>query len=118
MNKILIFGGSSSIGNTIFKELNPFYDLYATYFTKNIFRSNKRYVYYNLDSDPTILLEDFKPDIIISGLKGNFKNHLRYFEKINNSLKDTDKFFKLLGNLNLLYKLRYPSFEYPIPENV
>ena len=82
MNKILIFGGSSSIGNTIFKELNPFYDLYATYFTKNKFRSNKRYVYYNLDSDPTILLEDFKPDIIISGLKGNFKNHLKYFEKI------------------------------------
>ena len=91
MNKILIFGGSSSIGNTIFKELNPFYDLYATYFTKNKFRSNKRYIYYNLDNDPTILLEDFKPDIIISGLKGNFKNHLRYFEKIIDTFKVVGK---------------------------
>ena len=82
MNKILIFGGSSSIGNTIFKELNPFYDLYATYFTKNKFRSNKRYVYYNLDNDPTILLEDFKPDIIISDLKEISKIILDILKKL------------------------------------
>ena len=112
MNKILIFGGSSSIGNTIFKELNPFYDLYATYFTKNKFRSNKRYVYYNLDSDPTILLKDFKPDIIISGLKGNFKNHLRYFEKIIDYCEINNSKLMFISSSNVFDSFtNFPSYE-------
>ena len=71
MKRILIFGGSSSIGIAIFKELKPFYDSYATYYSNSKFRSNKRYIYYSVDQDPSRILENLKPNIIITALKGN-----------------------------------------------
>ena len=40
MTKVLIIGGSGYLGHTIFKELNPFYDVYGTY-NKNIDFKNK-----------------------------------------------------------------------------
>mgnify|MGYP006892325238 CR=1 FL=1 len=38
MIKVLIFGGSGYLGNTIYKELNPFYDVYGTYYKKRNFK--------------------------------------------------------------------------------
>ena len=38
MNKILIFGGSGSLGQAIFKELNPFFDVYCTYYSQKKFK--------------------------------------------------------------------------------
>ena len=37
MNRILILGASGFIGNTLYKELLPYYDVYGTYFTANDF---------------------------------------------------------------------------------
>ena len=82
MKRILIFGGSSSIGIAIFKELKPFYDSYATYYSNSKFSSNKRYIYYSVDQDPSTILENLKPNIIITGLKGNFNSQVIFFEKI------------------------------------
>jgi dTDP-4-dehydrorhamnose reductase len=82
MIRVLIFGGSSSIGTAIFKELNPFYDLHATYYKQIRFSSNKRYLYYDLKDDPVFILNKLNPDIIISGLKGNFNLQVKYYDKI------------------------------------
>jgi len=82
MIRVLIFGGSSSIGTAIFKELNPFYDLHATYYKQIKFSSNKRYLYYDLKDDPVFILNKLNPDIIISGLKGNFNLQVKYYDKI------------------------------------
>lgn len=82
MIRVLIFGGSSSIGTAIFKELNPFYDLHATYYKQIRFSSNKRYLYYDLKDDPVFILNKLNPDIIISGLKGNFNLQIKYYDKI------------------------------------
>jgi len=82
MIRVLIFGGSSSIGTAIFKELNPFYDLHATYYKQIRFSSNKRYLYYDLKDDPIFILNKLNPDIIISGLKGNFNLQVKYYDKI------------------------------------
>jgi len=82
MIRVLIFGGSSSIGTAIFKELNPFYDLHATYYKQIRFNSNKRYLYYDLKDDPVFILNKLNPDIIISGLKGNFNLQVKYYDKI------------------------------------
>ena len=82
MIRVLIFGGSSSIGTAIFKELNPFYDLHATYYKQIRFNSNKRYLYYDLKDDPVFILNKLNPDIIISGLKGNFYLQVKYYDKI------------------------------------
>ena len=82
MIRVLIFGGSGSIGAAIFKELNPFYDLHATYYKQNKFSSNKRYVYYDVENDPSSVLNELNPDIIISGLKGNFNLQVKYYDKV------------------------------------
>ena len=59
MNKILIFGGSGSLGQAIFKELIPFFDIYSTYFTQNKFKNNNRYFYFNISNDFNDLLNRF-----------------------------------------------------------
>ena len=98
MIRVLIFGGSSSVGTAIFKELNPFYDLHATYYKQTKFRSNKRYKYYDLETDPTLILNELNPDIIISGLKGDF-NLSVLLEVPINTLSLIFVFYSLSGTL-------------------
>ena len=90
MKRILIFGGSSSIGVAIFKELKPFYDSYATYYLNSKFSSNKRYIYYSLDQDPSAILENLKPNVIITGLKGNFNSQVIFLKRLLAIVKNTN----------------------------
>jgi dTDP-4-dehydrorhamnose reductase len=70
--KILIFGGSGYLGNTIFKELNPFYDVYCTHFQNIHFKKNKRFFCFDLNDDFTRIVKKVNPNHIISSLKGRF----------------------------------------------
>ena len=82
MIKVLIFGGSGYLGNTIFKELNPFYDVYGTY-NKNIdFKKNKRFYNFNLKNNFNQILNEVNPNLIISSLKGDFNDQIFFHEKL------------------------------------
>ena len=81
MKKILIFGGSGFLGNTIFKELNPFFDLYCTYFRNNLYKRNKRFYYFDVRQNPTIILKKIKPNIIISTVSGDFYNQISFHDQ-------------------------------------
>ena len=112
MIKVLIFGGSSSVGSAIFKELNPFYDLYATYYTQTKFRSNKRYKYYDLETDPTLILAELNPDIIISGLKGNFNLQVKYYDKTINYCERFKSKLMFISSSSVFDSfINYPSYE-------
>jgi dTDP-4-dehydrorhamnose reductase len=112
MKRILIFGGSSSIGVAIFKELKPFYDSYATYYSNSKFSSNKRYLYYSVDQDPSTILENLKPNIIITGLKGNFNSQVIFFEKIISHCEKYKSKLMFISSSNVFDSfVNYPSFE-------
>ena len=63
LNKILIFGGSGSLGQAIFKELNPFFDVYCTYYSQKKFKKNKRYFYFDISNEFDELLNIIKPNL-------------------------------------------------------
>ena len=112
MIRVLIFGGSSSIGTAIFKELNPFYDLHATYYKQTKFRSNKRYIYYDLEDDPIKILNKLNPNIIISGLKGNFNLQVKYYDKIIKYCETFDSKLMFISSSSVFDSfINFPSYE-------
>lgn len=84
MIKILIFGGSGYLGYTIFKELNPFYNVYGTYCKNKSFKKNKRFFYFNHKNTFSEIVNKINPTHIISSLKGNFNTQIYFHEKLIN----------------------------------
>ena len=112
MIRVLIFGGSSSVGTAIFKELNPFYDLHATYYKQTKFSCNKRYKYYDLETDPTSILTQLNPNIIISGLKGNFNLQVKYYDKIIKYCERVGSKLMFISSSSVFDSfINYPSYE-------
>lgn len=72
--KILILGGSGFLGNALYKELCNYFDTYGTYCHATSFASNKQFYQYDLEQDDIVqLLEEVRPQVIISALRGNFQ---------------------------------------------
>ncbi|MEM7185921.1 MAG: sugar nucleotide-binding protein [Bacteroidota bacterium] len=74
-DRILILGASGYLGNTLYKELLSYYNVYGTYWAQvGNFGENQVFYRYaveegNLDS----ILADVQPTVIISALKGDFR---------------------------------------------
>lgn len=112
--KILILGGSGFIGNALYKELCNFFDTYATYFmARRSFEANQQFFKYNMEEDDIIpLLENIRPDIIISTLRGKFSSQVQAHQHIiefilNNNCR---LFFISSANVFDAYS-KYPSYE-------
>ena len=86
MNKILILGASGFIGNILYKELLPYFDVYGTYHSLNPeFDDNKIMFRFNMESDDiNSILNEVRPNYIISGLRGEFKNQLKAHQELLN----------------------------------
>lgn len=76
--RILILGASGFLGQELYKELCNFFDVYGTFYSgRKRFEQNKKFCRYDLDTDNIIsLLDQLKPDIIISALRGDFQAQL------------------------------------------
>ena len=114
MNNILILGGSGFVGNSLYKELSPYFKTFGTYCSNINFKRNKHFFKYDIEkNDIEKLLTKIKPSIIISSLRGPFDNQITlhnlliiYSKKFN---------FKLifLSSSNVFDSFHnYPSYEY------
>lgn len=116
MKKILILGGSGFIGNALYKELHPYFDTHATYFTKNdFFARNQKFHQYDVERESvSILLENLRPNIIISAFRGNFDAQvMAHFEIIDYLLKNQNTKLIFLSSANVFDAFtNYPSYEY------
>ena len=113
--KILILGGSGFIGNALYKELCNYYDTYGTYFSsRNGYTSNQQFFQYDMQEDDIFqLLEDIRPNIIISALRGDFGAQIQAHQHITEYVaKHNCKiFFFSSANVFDAYS-KYPSYEY------
>lgn len=114
-HRILILGASGFLGNSIYKELSPYFKTFGTYRTPKIeFEKNHHFFEYNFEEDDIFeLLSALKPTIIISALRGTFASQLIAHKHLYDYLKDHKKvkiIFLSSANVFDAYS-KYPSYE-------
>lgn len=114
MKRILILGGSGFIGNALYKELSPYYDTYATYFSNKQFKSNQHFHHFDHSQEGIEnLLKKVQPKLIISAVRGPFEDqidlHQQLIEHVN--LFDCRLFFLSSSNVYDAFH-HYPSYEF------
>lgn len=114
MKRILIVGGSGFIGRALYKELHPYFDVYATYCTQERYAKNKRYFEYDFSEDaPTELLKYIKPNVIISALRGEDEGQFVAHDMLiaYAAKKQTRMIFLSAANVFDSFR-HYPSYEH------
>ncbi|WP_299443817.1 sugar nucleotide-binding protein [uncultured Aquimarina sp.] len=115
MKKILIIGASGFIGKALYKELNSYFDTYGTYHTDNDFyEQNQKFFQYDMElEDISILLDNLKPTIIVSAIRGNFNSQLDAHQRIIQWLKKNRSKLIFLSSANVFDTFsNYPSYEH------
>ena len=113
-HRVLILGASGYIGNSIYKELGPYYRTYGTYRTpKAAFESNKQFFQYNVEEDDVYeILEACKPSIIISALRGDFHAQTIAHQHIAEYALEFGSKIIFLSSANTFDAYsKYPSYE-------
>ena len=115
MNRILILGASGFIGNAIYKELLPYFDVYGTYRTSNLeFDDNQVFFQFDIENnDIEIILEKVNPTYIISSLRGDSNSQLKVHEQIVDYIsKQENCRILFLSTVNVFdAKSEFPSYE-------
>lgn len=115
MEKILIIGASGFIGNALYKELCSYFDTYGTYNSNSSsFENNQKFFEYNMETeDVGILLENLRPTVIVSALRGNFDMQVEtHFSIIDYILRNNCKLL-FISSANVFDAFtNYPSYEY------
>lgn len=113
--RILIIGASGFIGQSLFKELNPYFDVFGTYLTsKNEFESNRRYFQWNVETDKLApILKKVYPDIIITAFKGHFSAQNEAYRELITFVVRERKKIMFISTTNVFDSFtNYPSYEY------
>ncbi|MCH2489123.1 MAG: sugar nucleotide-binding protein [Flavobacteriales bacterium] len=117
-NTILILGASGFIGNVLYKELLSYFDVYGTYCQNTDFKDNQVFYQYDVTNDDLYsILEDVRPNYIISALRGDFQAQLKAHETALAYVM-TNEMCKLLflSSVNVFDgRFRFPSFEKDLP---
>lgn len=81
---ILILGASGFIGNVLYRELLSYFSTFGTYCAQEgIYKDNQVFFKFCAEEDSIIeILDEVKPTVIISSLKGDFKALLKTYQDI------------------------------------
>jgi len=114
LKSILILGGSGFIGNTLYKELSPYFKTFGTYNTAIRFKNNNHFYLYNIEKGGLKeILNQVKPKLVISALRGNFSAQLDAHSKLFSYVRSHNCRVMFLSSANVFDSFRhYPSYEY------
>jgi len=113
--RILIIGASGFIGQALFKELNPYFDVFGTYFTSTKeFESNRRYFQWDVETEKLApILKRVYPDVIITSLKGPFPAQNEVYKELITFVVRERKKIMFFSTSNVFDSFtNYPSYEY------
>ena len=90
MKKVLILGGSGFIGGALYRELVGYMDTFGTYHTQTTKHDkNQKFFWYDHETeDITMLLNNLRPDLIVSAVRGNFNAQVDMHARICNWLRN------------------------------
>src|SRR5690606_8692694 len=106
---------SGFIGNALYKELYPYFDTHGTFCTDNTsLARNRKFHQFDLEREPVgILLEQLRPNIIISAVRGNFDAQIIMHQEIIQYLHRHSCKLVFLSSSNVFDAFtNYPSYEY------
>ncbi len=118
-NRILILGASGFVGNTLYRELDSYFDVYGTYCSQDgTFSGNQVFEHFDADKGGLFpLLDKLRPRYIISA----FSSGLEYALAAH---KDLVRYCELLPESRIYYfsssevfsaQKKFPSYEYDKP---
>lgn len=113
--RVLILGASGFLGNAIYRELCNFYDTYGTYCSaRRSFEDNRKFLRYDmLEDDIHRLLQEVRPHIIISSVRGDFGAQIQAHAHIAEYLGKNRARLLFLSSANVFDAYsKYPSYEY------
>ncbi|MGB0199569.1 MAG: sugar nucleotide-binding protein [Flavobacteriaceae bacterium] len=114
MERILIFGASGFIGQRLFRELQPYFDVYGTFCHATAYEKNQRYCPFDIrEESPLHIVKQLKPTIIISALRSDFAEQVVFHEILTEYIsKNKIKLF-FLSSANVFDAFtNYPSYEH------
>ena len=112
--KILILGGSGFLGNALYKELRSYFDTYGTYFSaRKAFEDNQQFFRYDMQEDDVFdILDQVRPQIIISALRGNFAAQIQAHQHLVEYVRENECKLVFLSSANVFDRYtKYPSYE-------
>lgn len=115
MNRILILGGSGFVGNALYKELAPYFNVHATYRTDNAeYEVNQHFHQLDIElEDIHTLLNALKPNFIISALRGNVNSLVHVHDRMMDWVQSHDARIVFLSSANVFDRFtNFPSYEY------
>lgn len=114
MKRILILGASGFIGNTLYKELNSYYDTFGTYFTKKGFGQNHHFFHFDTkEGGLEDIIKEVKPKLIISALRGPFDALIETHQFLIDLISRSNCRLIFLSSANVFDTFEhFPSYEY------
>lgn len=112
--RILILGASGFLGQALYRELGPYYDTYGTYCSaRRRFEGNAKFSRFDLlEDDVYRLLEELKPDMIISALRGDFGAQVQAHSHMAEYVAKHEARLYFLSSANVFDAYsKYPSYE-------
>lgn len=113
-HRVLVLGASGYIGNSIYKELCPYFKTFGTHRTpRKEFETNHQFFQYNVEEDDVYeVLEATKPTIIISALRGDFNAQTIAHQHIADYALEFGSKIIFLSSANVFDAYsKYPSYE-------
>ncbi|PKQ46797.1 sugar nucleotide-binding protein [Confluentibacter flavum] len=113
-HRILILGASGFLGGSIYKELCSYFKTFGTYCTQNThYEKNKHFFQYAVEEDDIYdILDDVKPTIIISALRGDFAAQVIAHKHIAEYILEHKTWLIFLSSANVFDAYsKYPSYE-------
>jgi dTDP-4-dehydrorhamnose reductase len=115
LNRILIIGGSGFIGNALYKELAPFFDVHATFNTgRPDLDKNQHFHEFDMEMQEVgHLLQVLEPNFIISAVRGNVNSQIYLHNQLIDYVANQDARIIFLSSANVFDRFtNYPSYEY------
>ncbi|MFP7300495.1 sugar nucleotide-binding protein [Neobacillus niacini] len=103
MKKVLILGASGLVGRALIEEFKEVYDLYGTYSsTQPKLPSNKQFqLEVSQIHEMKEILRCIKPEIVISCLRGEFSQQLKFHKELAEELMNTSSSLYFFSTTNV-----------------